>query len=42
MNYWTTTGYRYPDTPHATVKPGEKGFKLWSGPLGPDKLAREN
>jgi len=28
MNYWTTTGYRYPDTPHATVKPGEKGFKL--------------
>jgi DMSO/TMAO reductase YedYZ molybdopterin-dependent catalytic subunit len=28
MNYWTTTGYRYPDTPHATVKPDEKGFKL--------------
>jgi hypothetical protein len=29
MNYWTTTGYRYPDTPHATVKPGQKkGFEL--------------
>ncbi|MGI4793714.1 MAG: molybdopterin-dependent oxidoreductase [Janthinobacterium lividum] len=27
-NYWTTTGYRVPDTPRATVRPGEKGFKL--------------
>jgi len=27
-NYWTTTGYRVPDTPHNTVKPGETGFKL--------------
>src|ERR1700681_2844100 len=27
-NYWTSTGYRVPDTPHNTVKPGETGFKL--------------
>src|SRR5260370_21194057 len=27
-NYWTTTGYRVPDAPHYTVKPGETGFKL--------------
>src|SRR6202021_3038456 len=27
-NYWTATGYRVPDTPHNTVKPGETGFKL--------------
>jgi DMSO/TMAO reductase YedYZ molybdopterin-dependent catalytic subunit len=27
-NYWTATGYRVPDTPHNTVKPGEAGFKL--------------
>src|SRR3981189_3113841 len=27
-NYWTSTGYRVPDTPHNTVKPGETGFKM--------------
>src|SRR5258707_6286910 len=27
-NYWTATGYRVPDTPHNTVKPGETGFKM--------------
>jgi DMSO/TMAO reductase YedYZ molybdopterin-dependent catalytic subunit len=27
-NYWTATGYRVPDTPHNTVRPGEAGFKL--------------
>jgi DMSO/TMAO reductase YedYZ molybdopterin-dependent catalytic subunit len=27
-NYWTTTGYRYPDTPHASIKPGDSDFKL--------------
>jgi hypothetical protein len=27
-NYWTTTGYRMPDTPHGNVKPGSKDFKL--------------
>jgi DMSO/TMAO reductase YedYZ molybdopterin-dependent catalytic subunit len=26
-NYWMKTAYRIPDTPHASVKPGEKGFK---------------
>jgi DMSO/TMAO reductase YedYZ molybdopterin-dependent catalytic subunit len=26
-NYWMKTAYRIPDTPGATVKPGEKGFK---------------
>ena len=25
-NYWMKTAYRIPDTPHASVKPGEKGF----------------
>jgi DMSO/TMAO reductase YedYZ molybdopterin-dependent catalytic subunit len=25
-NYWMKTAYRIPDTPHANVKPGEKGF----------------
>lgn len=24
-NYWTKTAYRIPDTPHASVKPGESG-----------------
>src|SRR5258707_5218868 len=27
-NYWTSTGYRVPDTPHNTVKPGETGVKM--------------
>jgi DMSO/TMAO reductase YedYZ molybdopterin-dependent catalytic subunit len=27
-NYWTSTGYRVPDTPHYTIKPGETGVKL--------------
>jgi len=27
-NYWTTTGYRVPDTPHNTVKPGDTGYKM--------------
>src|SRR6201990_250254 len=27
-NYWTATGYRAPDTPHNTVKPGETGYKM--------------
>jgi hypothetical protein len=27
-NYWTATGYRVPDTPNNTVKPGETGFKM--------------
>src|SRR5947207_15787427 len=27
-NYWTATGYRVPDTPYNTVKPGETGFKM--------------
>ena len=27
-NYWTTTGYRIPNTPHATVRPGETGVKV--------------
>jgi DMSO/TMAO reductase YedYZ molybdopterin-dependent catalytic subunit len=26
-NYWMKTAYRIPDTPHASVKPGESGFK---------------
>jgi len=26
-NYWMKTAYRIPDTPHASVKPGEEGFK---------------
>ena len=26
-NYWMKTAYRIPDTPHASVTPGEKGFK---------------
>ena len=26
-NYWMNTAYRIPDTPHASVKPGETGFK---------------
>jgi DMSO/TMAO reductase YedYZ molybdopterin-dependent catalytic subunit len=25
-NYWMETAYRIPDTPHASVKPGESGF----------------
>ena len=25
-NYWMKTAYRVPDTPHASVKPGEAGF----------------
>jgi DMSO/TMAO reductase YedYZ molybdopterin-dependent catalytic subunit len=29
-NYWERTGYRVPDTPHASVKPGENGFKTVS------------
>lgn len=27
QNYWTATAYRIPDTPLASVKPGETGFK---------------
>jgi DMSO/TMAO reductase YedYZ molybdopterin-dependent catalytic subunit len=27
MNYWMKTAYTIPDTPHASVKPGETGFK---------------
>jgi DMSO/TMAO reductase YedYZ molybdopterin-dependent catalytic subunit len=27
-NYWTTTAYRIPDTPNATIRPGETGVKL--------------
>jgi DMSO/TMAO reductase YedYZ molybdopterin-dependent catalytic subunit len=27
-NYWTSTGYRVPDTPNATMTPGQKGVKL--------------
>jgi hypothetical protein len=27
-NYWTATGYRVPDTPHNTVKPGQTGYKM--------------
>ena len=26
-NYWMKTAYKIPDTPHASVKPGETGFK---------------
>jgi DMSO/TMAO reductase YedYZ molybdopterin-dependent catalytic subunit len=26
-NYWMATAYRIPDTPYASVKPGETGFK---------------
>jgi DMSO/TMAO reductase YedYZ molybdopterin-dependent catalytic subunit len=26
-NYWTKSAYRIPDTPYASVKPGEGGFK---------------
>jgi DMSO/TMAO reductase YedYZ molybdopterin-dependent catalytic subunit len=26
-NYWMKTAYRIPDTPHASVKPGQTGFK---------------
>jgi hypothetical protein len=29
-NYWTTTGYRIPDTPHATIRPDETDVKLVS------------
>jgi hypothetical protein len=27
-NYWTATAYRIPDTPNATIRPGEAGVKL--------------
>ncbi len=27
-NYWMTTAYTIPDTPHASVRPGETGFKV--------------
>jgi DMSO/TMAO reductase YedYZ molybdopterin-dependent catalytic subunit len=27
QGYWMATAYRIPDTPHASVKPGESGFK---------------
>src|SRR4030081_2238425 len=27
-NYWTATGYRVPDTPNATIAPGQMGVKL--------------
>jgi hypothetical protein len=27
-NYWTSTGYRVPDSPNATMRPGETGVKL--------------
>ncbi len=27
QNYWTATAYRIPDTPFASVRPGETGFK---------------
>jgi DMSO/TMAO reductase YedYZ molybdopterin-dependent catalytic subunit len=27
QNYWERVGYRVPDTPHASVKPGQTGFK---------------
>jgi DMSO/TMAO reductase YedYZ molybdopterin-dependent catalytic subunit len=27
-NYWTSTGYRVPDTPNATITPGQTGVKL--------------
>jgi DMSO/TMAO reductase YedYZ molybdopterin-dependent catalytic subunit len=27
MNYWMKTAYTIPDTPHASVKPGETGFE---------------
>ncbi len=27
-NYWTAKAYRIPDTPHATIKPGESDVKL--------------
>ena len=30
QNYWEAVGYRVPDTPHASVKPGETGFKTVS------------
>jgi DMSO/TMAO reductase YedYZ molybdopterin-dependent catalytic subunit len=30
QNYWERVGYRVPDTPHASVKPGETGFKTVS------------
>jgi hypothetical protein len=26
-NYWTTTAYRIPDTPHANIEPGHTGVK---------------
>ena len=26
QNYWMATAYRIPDTPHASVKPGQTGF----------------
>ena len=26
-NFWTKSAYRIPDTPHASVKPGETGYK---------------
>lgn len=29
-NYWTTTGYRFPDTPDHTVTPGQTGYQLVS------------
>jgi DMSO/TMAO reductase YedYZ molybdopterin-dependent catalytic subunit len=27
-NYWTKTAYTIPDTPHASIKPGETGVKM--------------
>jgi hypothetical protein len=29
-NYWTSTGYRVPDTPNASITPGQKDVKLVS------------
>jgi DMSO/TMAO reductase YedYZ molybdopterin-dependent catalytic subunit len=28
MNYWTKTAYTIPDTPHASIKPGQSGVKF--------------
>ncbi|RKT98818.1 sulfide dehydrogenase [Burkholderia sp. Nafp2/4-1b] len=27
-NFWTTRAYQIPDTPHASIRPGEHGFKV--------------
>jgi hypothetical protein len=37
-NYWMKTAYTIPDTPHASIKPGQTGVKFANQPDGPPVL----